>query len=1318
MDPAFTDPASKGLTMTRPKRDEAEIFDRARQIEAPDARRLFLEEACGEDRHLQARVQALLRVYEEERGFLESPILGSARVRQVAVKESLVGAQIGPYKLVEQIGEGGFGIVFLAAQQQPVRRQVALKIIKPGMDTRQVVARFEAERQALALMDHPHIAKVLDAGTTGDLPNPSLPYFVMELVKGIPITRYCDEQQLTPRQRLALILPVCQAVQHAHQKGIIHRDLKPSNVLIASYDGVPVPKVIDFGVAKALGQELTDRTLMTGFGGIVGTLEYMSPEQAEFNARDIDTRADIYSLGVLLYELLTGTTPLTKQRLKEAGMSEALRLIRDEEPPTPSTRLSACKDGLASISAQRKLDPARLTREVRGELDWIVMKAVEKDRSRRYQTANGLARDLERYLHDEPVEACPPSTSYRLRKFARKNRKLLGVATAFALLLISATLVSLGQAIRATQAEHATGQEKDRAEAETRRAHRNLYDAHMRLAQSDWEEARVKRVVELLEEHQPLPGEEDLRGFEWYYLKRLTDTALRTLKGHRGQVWSVAFGPEGKRLASAGDDCKIRMWDLATGQEISVFDGHAQPVVSVAFSPNGKRLASGSSDGTVKLWDPASGQEVQTLKGHTNRVVSVAFSPGGRQLASACQDGTVKLWDTASGRPLRTLTAHSRFVTCVAFGPDGKTLATAGADKLLKLWHTATGQEIRSLEGHTDEVSSVAFSPDGKQLVSAGLDRTVRLWDLVRHQLTRTMWGHTGRVFAVTFSPDGARLASASADQTIKIWNPTSGEPLTSLKGHTSRVAGVAFSPDGWYLASASHDGTVRIWDATETEGTAIVRRERDLPKSVAFSPEGNRLASAGHDPRIAIWDAASGRETLILSGHRRQVLGVVFSPDGTRLASASEDRTVRVWDAVHGRELLRLPGPTAGFLNPGSRVAFSPDGERLAGASADTTVKLWDAGNGHELLTLHGHMGAVTSVAFGPLPRGSASGIHASGLLASAGVDRSIKVWDAVNGRLILTLLGHDDVVNCVTFSPDGSRLASASRDMTVRVWDLESGQEKMTLTGHTFAVYCVAFSPDGTRLATSSADRMVKVWDMASGQETLNLRGHVDGVPSVAFSPDGMRLASAGYDRTLRVWDARPWTPQLRLEKEARDLVGHFYAQSGLNADVIQSIEQDPTLGPALRQKALAMTQRWREDPSQLNNLSWDVVVRRTATTGEYALALRQARVACSLEPDNGFYVNTLGVALYRCGQFEEALKTLARSDEINSASPSGRRPEDIAFLAMTHFKLGRQEKAQALLADLRRLMKRPASSSKAEAQGLLLEAAELIERKREHP
>jgi serine/threonine protein kinase len=431
------------------------IFLDAVEIAAPEERRAFIETQCAGDLSLRGEVEALLRHQQSLGSFLDSPPAGLDATVDSTLPER-PGTVIGPYKLLEEIGDGGMGVVFLAEQQRPVRRQVALKVIKAGMDTRQVVARFESERQALALMDHPNIAKVFDAGAT----DTGRPYFVMELVKGVPITRYCDERRLTPRDRLALFVQVCAAVQHAHTKGIIHRDLKPSNVMIALYDGKPVPKVIDFGVAKATGGRLTEHTVFTGFGSVVGTPEYMSPEQAELNQLDVDTRSDVYSLGVLLYELLTGSTPVERGRFKAAALLEMLRVVREEEAPRPSTRLSTT-DQLASIAASRGLEPKKLSGLVRGELDWIVMRCLEKDRNRRYETASGLARDVERYLNDDTVQACPPSSAYRFWKFARRNK---GPVLALSLILLGLIAGIVGTTIGMLRAQAAREAETNRRE--------------------------------------------------------------------------------------------------------------------------------------------------------------------------------------------------------------------------------------------------------------------------------------------------------------------------------------------------------------------------------------------------------------------------------------------------------------------------------------------------------------------------------------------------------------------------------------------------------------------------------------------------------------------------------------------------------------------------------------------------------------------------------------------------------------------------------------------------------------------------------------
>jgi WD40 repeat protein/serine/threonine protein kinase len=1181
------------------------IFFAALDKPAGEERAAYLNEACGTDTDLRKHVERMLAAQPHVGNFLKQPAPVVDRSdREPAVSEATATFAThaptanpdrdpdrtsdhrptddpglilaGRYKLIEPIGEGGMGSVWMAQQIEPVKRPVAVKLIKAGMDSGAVLARFEAERQALAMMDHPNIAKVLDAGMSGD----GRPFFVMELVKGVPITQFCDARKLTPRERLELFVPVCQAIQHAHQKGIIHRDIKPTNVLVALYDDRPVPKVIDFGVAKAAGQPLTDRTLMTGFGSVVGTPEYMSPEQASFNQMDVDTRSDVYSLGVLLYELLTGSPPHPRKELEKAGLLEILRVIREIEPPRPSARLSTSHT-LASLAAVRGIEPARLTRLVRGELDWIVMKALDKDRTRRYETANGFAAEVQRYLAGEPVQAVPPSTSYRLQKFIRRHRAGVLTAAAFVLLLFAGAAISTWQAVVATHAEREAqssenaarvseevAQEQKREadiaknQAEQQRnelallyenSRRNNYVADMNLARVAWDENNLIRTRELLDKHRNRTGETDLRGFEWHYLRRLLHGDVRAIKVLEGTVSAVAFLPDGQRLLTAGIDMppigttffegatgQVKLWDVASGKQLDFqLKGLPRKLEKVTLSPDGTQVAVTCWDHAVRLWDLGTGEQF-TLEGPLKHMASGArFSPDGKRLVTAHHpdDGfenttkethSIRIWDLASRKAV-TIIDRLPLNSGANLSPDGKFLAVCIPEQsIVKVVEAATGKESYRCDYRGGYVLRVAFSPDGKRLFACG-DKGIRVWDAATRE-TVAVWPVAARAgSSMALSPDGKRLAVGVYEGVVELLDTATGQRIHTFKGHSGRLLAMAFNSDGSRLATGGVDGTVRIWNTGERHEDWPFGKASAHVQTPELSLDGQTLLGGlqegvggmGYGKSLQLWDASTAQPRGGSLEMQQVVRSYDWTGDGKRLFLADEGKTVSIVDVATSKVVHAYPADLERASEGKLVTALSPNEKWYAHSAPGKTIQVRNAQTGVEYRVLKDLDNLPHRLAF------NADGSR----LASVDESGAVKFWDVGSGSLTATAKLGGMYVTRMRFSPDGKRLAVVGSLVQilsgeVRILDTDSGREIYSLKGHTLNVSDGVFSPDGKRLATISLDRAIRIWDVNTAQEILKLSDFPSRVTCIRFTMDGHRLVGASWDQTVRVrvWDATP--------------------------------------------------------------------------------------------------------------------------------------------------------------------------------------------------
>jgi serine/threonine protein kinase/WD40 repeat protein len=1072
---------------------EAVFFAALEKREAGE-RAAYLDKACNGDPDLRRCVEKLLAVQPRVGEFLQAPAAGLPAAASGATVDHAAderpGTILGPYKLLHEIGEGGMGTVWMAEQTTPVKRRVALKVIKPGMDSRQVLARFEAERQALALMDHPNIAKVLDAGATPVEPggvSPGRPYFVMELVKGQPITEFGDKNLLTTQDRLELFVAVCNAIQHAHQKGVIHRDIKPSNVLVALYDGKPVPKVIDFGVAKATAEPLTDKTLFTRHGQVVGTFEYMSPEQANLDQLDIDTRSDVYALGVLLYELLTGTTPLDKDRLRQAGFAEVLRLIREEEPPRPSTRLTSSPGLLATAAAYRKTDSQKLPRAVRGELDWIVMKALDKDRNRRFPTANGLAADVERFLKGEPVQACPPTVGYRFRKYARKHRVALAAGAATAAALLIGLALTSWQAVRATNAERDTAlalakaaddrdaaiklgekldtrlgeikaaNEQIRGEQARRRADQYAWD--MQMLPLTWEDNNAGEARRMLERQIPGPGENDLRHFEWRFWNRQTHTeeAAFTLPG--------AEEPNPIR----GTGFRELGWHFSQDGRRAAF---LYVPLSVAVSaPNGEH-------GNLKVWDVATRELLLNY-----------------QLAE--DEGTTGIGGNRLSRDGKVILLTGTLLPKNRPDPDARgrgTLPEAGWVRVLEVDSGKVLFDSRKEVTGIRVSTNTSLSRDGDRLVTQESDAPFGF-----NENQEGFWSNLR----------------------CKVWNLDAADrkPVT-IEGANIR----SLSPDGsCLLGTAMVDGkqTVQAWDtATGKELRGLAYLLAPASSSFAFSPSGTLVA------------------TMEMVNQRMETGGV------------RTKRKLKVHEADSGKELFTLDlGDQGDGAVAVPTVVFAPDSSRIA--VGKTTRKALGGGYGRkEWLILDARSGEV--LATFDDPGGALSGIiiRSPALFSDDGtqfilaVENVIHTFDTAKGLPVHTLRGNVNQIADMVALPDGKvRTIEASR--TVRDWNLSPVARVRTAIvelprqagGGPGSGYIgsVVVSADGARVAVwnrrvpdDGTVETVRVWDAAGKgfvELTAPARAWPAGIPSgfgmLHLSFDGKRVALI---RTTGFGPARP--------------------------------------------------------------------------------------------------------------------------------------------------------------------------------------------------
>jgi len=1021
----------------------------------------------------------------------------------------VAGGRIGGCTIIGLLAEGGMGRVYAARQDAPAR-VVAVKVMRELLGGADLASRFAQEAELLGRLEHPAIARIHAAGIEPSADG-GRPFIVMELVAdAASITDFAGNRGLGPRDRVALFATACAGVAHAHRQGIIHRDLKPTNILV---DAAGSPKIIDFGVGRATGGEAERLTSVTRQAELLGTVRYMSPEQLGLDAAEVDARSDVYALGLVLHELLTGELPY---ELRGRSIVEAAGVL-------------ATSAGVAVAPLANRLRRAGLPAVEAGPLAAVVAMCLEPGPVDRYAAAGDLAADLGRWLAGEPVRARPPSLVEAVARLARRHRTAaIAAATAVAALVAAVAGVSAfwlraerlrvtaDQARLAAEAARRTAQAAE-AEADDRRreadaraaeARRQLYFSTVLLAAEARDRDNLAEARRLLEQAVSLARERQASPVELDCLAASLDESLATLADCGATVSATAWAPDGRTVALGTMQGRLLAW---------------------------RRIDAAGHAGADAARD---------LPGHDDTIWDLAFSPDGRWLASASADGTVRLHDLATGGQPRVVTSHDDAVYAVDFSPDGGLLATAARDRIIRIWDTATWEELPGLAGHEGTIYSARFSPDGRRIASASQDGTVRIWNIADRRQSLRLDPEGGRIFRVLFSPAGDRIAAAAEDGLAFVWQADDGGGVARLQ-HPTRVNAVAFAGGGDQLVTASGDGLLRHWDvdagretrrrcghagaiwslaATPQAGAATgaadgtvklwrldgaadpVLRLGDRGQALAIDARGATLAAGDAAGRILLADPGTLREQASFTTGAGRANAAAFTADGSLLAIACDDGSVHRWNVSERHTLPPLPVHTRRVYGLG----FSADGRLLATGSEDRTARIVDPTTGVERAAPLRHPARVFGVAF-----------HADGRrLATACGDRRVRIWDVAAGRELAVCTGHEGPVNWVAFSPAGDRLASASSDGSVRIWDSATATATAVLTGPARQVWKVAFSPDGTRVAASVADGTVQLWDAASGRPVSVLRGHADQVWGLAFPPRGDSLATTSWDGTVRLW------------------------------------------------------------------------------------------------------------------------------------------------------------------------------------------------------